>query len=121
MKNLLRFEELAQLAAAIFFMCHLPVSLPWWSWPLLFLAPDLSMLGYIPGNKAGAFCYNFIHHKALGLVILLVGLGMTNPWLQLAGLLLFAHSCFDRTLGYGLKLETGFGFTHLGTIGKAAR
>ena len=29
-----------------------------------------------------------------------------------------AHIGFDRALGYGLKYATGFGFTHLGRIGK---
>jgi hypothetical protein len=32
-----------------------------------------------------------------------------------------AHIGFDRLLGYGLKLETGFEQTHLGPIGKARR
>ena len=29
-----------------------------------------------------------------------------------------AHIGFDRALGYGLKYSAGFGFTHLGRIGK---
>jgi len=29
-----------------------------------------------------------------------------------------AHIGFDRALGYGLKYASGFGFTHLGRIGK---
>jgi hypothetical protein len=29
-----------------------------------------------------------------------------------------AHIGFDRALGYGLKLRAGFGFTHLGRIGR---
>lgn len=37
--------------------------------------------------------------------------------LQLAGIILFAHAAFDRILGYGLKYERGFKFTHLGEIG----
>ena len=31
-----------------------------------------------------------------------------------------AHIGFDRALGYGLKYASGFGFTHLGRIGKAS-
>ena len=31
-----------------------------------------------------------------------------------------AHIGFDRALGYGLKYDTGFSFTHLGRIGKTA-
>lgn len=33
------------------------------------------------------------------------------------GILLFAHSCFDRVLGYGLKFTDDFKHTHLGMIG----
>jgi hypothetical protein len=29
-----------------------------------------------------------------------------------------AHIGIDRALGYGLKYEAGFGFTHLGRIGR---
>ncbi len=121
MKTTLQLEELAQLAAAIIAINYLPVSLPWWSWPILFLSPDLSMLGYTLGNRAGAFCYNLVHHKGFALAILLAGFFFTLPYLQLAGLLLFAHSAFDRALGYGLKYETGFSDTHLGKIGKEAK
>ena len=32
--------------------------------------------------------------------------------------LLERHIGFDRALGYGLKYANGFGFTHLGRIGK---
>jgi hypothetical protein len=31
-----------------------------------------------------------------------------------------AHIGIDRALGYGLKYAEGFGFTHLGRIGKAS-
>jgi len=31
-----------------------------------------------------------------------------------------AHIGIDRALGFGLKYSLGFGFTHLGRIGKAA-
>jgi hypothetical protein len=34
------------------------------------------------------------------------------------GIVLFGHSSLDRMLGFGLKYKEGFGFTHLGKIGK---
>jgi hypothetical protein len=37
---------------------------------------------------------------------------------ELIGVILFSHSSLDRMLGYGLKFEKGFKFTHLGEIGK---
>lgn len=33
----------------------------WWWFPLLILAPDIGMLGYAAGPKAGAWTYNFKH------------------------------------------------------------
>jgi hypothetical protein len=39
-------------------------------------------------------------------------------WLSIA-LIWMAHIGIDRALGYGLKYSAGFGFTHLGRIGKA--
>jgi hypothetical protein len=48
---------------------------------------------------------------------------MIMPW-PLAGplaLIWLAHIGIDRALGYGLKYASGFGFTHLGRIGPAAR
>ena len=44
---------------------------------------------------------------------------LTDSELQLAlALIWLAHIGFDRLLGYGLKSTEGFGFTHLGRIGK---
>ena len=36
------------------------------------------------------------------------------------GLVWLAHIGIDRALGYGLKYQAGFAFTHLGRIGKGA-
>ena len=46
--------------------------------------------------------------------------GLYNGFL-VAGLIWIAHVGFDRALGYGLKYASGFGDTHLGRIGRAAR
>jgi len=89
-------------------------------WLVWILAPDLSMLGYLAGNKAGAVCYNLVHHKGAAILIYLAGLYMRNETLEFAGLILFGHSSMDRGMGYGLKYFSGFQDTHLGKIGKAA-
>jgi hypothetical protein len=47
-----------------------------------------------------------------------VGIYLSNELIQLCGIILFSHAAFDRVLGYGLKYEKGFKFTHLGEIGK---
>lgn len=116
MKNLLSLEEFAQFVLGIFLFSKL--SFAWWWFPVLIFFPDISMLGYLINAKAGAWAYNFFHHKALGILILLVGLTYDLEIISLAGVILFSHSALDRILGYGLKYETDFKDTHLGKIGK---
>lgn len=90
-----------------------------WVFWALFLAPDISMLGYLAGTRTGAFIYNLFHHKGLALLVYIAGLWMASEPLQLAGLVLFGHSSFDRIQGYGLKYSDAFSNTHLGRIGKS--
>ena len=116
MKKVIAIEELAMFLISIYAFSQLTYA--WWIFPALLLAPDISMLGYLAGPKVGAVCYNFVHHKALGIVVYFLGLHYGNEWLVLAGVILFAHSCFDRIMGYGLKYADGFQHTHLGYIGK---
>ena len=117
MKNILKLEELLIAIAAIYAISILPIHLPWWLYIILFFAPDISILGYVAGNKAGAACYNLFHHKGIATIVAAVGLFTGNYYIVLAGLMLLAHSSFDRILGYGLKYVTGFKHTHLGEIG----
>ncbi len=63
MKNIIRIEEGMQLALAIYLFSHLPFA--WWSYVALFIAPDISMLGYIFGPAIGAYCYNDFITKEL--------------------------------------------------------
>jgi len=116
MKNLLKLEELAEALTAVVVFAQLPYA--WWWLPTLFLLPDLSMLGYLAGPRVGAFCYNLLHHKALALAVGLAGWWLHAPVLLLSGSVLLFHAAFDRLMGYGLKYATGFGHTHLGTVGR---
>lgn len=118
MKKILLAEEVAQLAIAILALSLQPIQFNWLLWPLFFLLPDISMLGYLVNPKTGAFSYNLLHHKGIALVILVLGYFIHNDALLLAGLLLLAHSCFDRVMGYGLKYSDSFHNTHLGRIDK---
>ena len=88
----------------------------WWWFLVLILAPDIGMIGYAFGNKTGAFLYNLFHHKGLAIAIYVIGVYLQNDILMLIGAILFAHAAFDRILGYGLKYEKGFKFTHLGDL-----
>ncbi|WP_417885158.1 DUF4260 domain-containing protein [Zunongwangia sp.] len=116
MNNTLKLEELAMFGLSVFAFSMLPYF--WWWFAILFFVPDIGMVGYIWGAKTGAFVYNVLHHKALAIVLGVVGIYLEIDILQLMGVILFSHSAFDRILGYGLKYEKGFKFTHLGEIGK---
>ena len=115
MKKLLSLEELAQFALVIFLFNQ--TSYAWWWFLVLILTPDLSMLGYLAGPKSGAVVYNFFHHKALGVVLFVLGVYLGHEVLEVGGIILFAHAAMDRVFGYGLKHETGFKDTHMGRIG----
>lgn len=90
----------------------------WWLLIPVFFAPDLSFFCYAAGPRIGAFCYNFVHQYGFGLVLLMLGSLSGNTLLLELGALWFAHSGFDRMLGYGLKTTEGFQHTHLGMIGR---
>jgi hypothetical protein len=114
MKTTLKLEELALFLLGIFIFTQLPYA--WWWFLVLILAPDIGMLGYLFGNKAGAISYNIFHHRGIAVVILLLGIYLHSDITQLIGAILFSHAAMDRMLGYGLKYEKGFKFTHLGEI-----
>ena len=116
MKNTLKLEELFMFALSIFLFAQL--NFAWWWYLVLLLVPDLSMVGYLVSPQVGAMTYNFVHHKAVGISLFVVGTWLANPPLQLAGVILFGHSSMDRVFGYGLKYPDAFEHTHLGMIGK---
>ena len=118
MNTILKIEEAAVLAISIFFLTTLNLHIYWWLWPVLFLLPDISMLGYLGGPQLGAFTYNLFHHKAVAVAVIIAGYLLHNDYLLLTGWLLLGHSSFDRMLGYGLKYNDSFSHTHLGMIGK---
>ena len=57
---------------------------PWYIFLLLFLLPDLSMLGYLAGPRLGAMVYNALH-STLG-PALLAGLGLFLDHSMLLGI-----------------------------------
>ncbi len=119
MKNLLNLEEAAMFLLVVIVLVQFRVE--WWVYLLLALGPDISMLGYTAGNRAGATCYNLFHHKGIAVLLCLAGVwldGDTASVLGIAGIIMFGHASMDRMLGYGLKLKEGFSYTHLGRIGK---
>ncbi len=116
MKNIIKLEELFMLILALYLFSLLNYS--WWLFAALFLTPDIGMLGYLINTKTGAFTYNIFHHKGIAIIIYIIGIYLNIPILMFTGILLFAHSSFDRMLGYGLKYSDNFKSTHLGNLGK---
>ncbi|RYY28086.1 MAG: DUF4260 family protein [Chitinophagaceae bacterium] len=116
MSFLLTLEEAGMFLLSIILFSQLDYT--WWVFPAFLLLPDLSMLGYLSGPKAGAWLYNFVHHKLVAVTLFALGLYLQIPGLQFAGIILFGHSSMDRMFGYGLKYTDSFSNTHLGKIGK---
>jgi len=115
---LLRIEGACIFAIALVLYARSDES--WWLFAILFLAPDLSFLGYLAGTRLGAIAYNLLHTIAGPIALALAGLFVSYEPAMAIALIWLAHCGFDRALGYGLKYEAGFGFTHLGRIGRAA-
>ena len=91
----------------------------WWIYVILFLAPDLSFLGYLAGPRVGAVVYNAAHSYMAPVALLTLGFALGEPLILSIAMIWLAHIGIDRALGYGLKYAAGFGFTHLGRIGRA--
>ena len=115
MKVLLKVEELMMFVLGIFMFGLLGYQ--WWWFLALILVPDIGMLGYLFSSKIGAITYNLFHHKGLAILLYFLGMYFSSPIIQLSGIILFSHSSLDRVLGYGLKYDKGFKYTHLGEIG----
>ena len=90
----------------------------WWTFALLLLTPDLSILGYLAGPRIGAALYNAVHAYFGPAALGLAGLfgATTNVWPLC--LIWLAHIGMDRALGLGLKFGDAFQNTHLGVVGK---
>ena len=116
MRNLLKIEELFLFGLALFLFSRLDYNWGWYA--LLFLAPDLSMFGYLANPRLGAWTYNLVHHKGVSVALYVLGYLFSIPWLMFAGTILLGHSSLDRVFGYGLKHDDAFQNTHLGVIGK---
>ncbi|WP_022723914.1 DUF4260 domain-containing protein [Rhodopseudomonas sp. B29] len=115
---LMRLEGVVLLAASTLFYAVSDGS--WLLYAVLFFAPDLGMIGYLAGPRAGALVYNAAHSIIGPLLIAVAGVVLLWPLGGVLSLIWFSHIGFDRALGYGLKYGTGFGFTHLGRIGRQA-
>jgi hypothetical protein len=114
MNTILRLEELAMFGLSLFGFTLLDIS--WWWYAGCILLPDVGMVGYLHNSRTGAYAYNLFHHKGIALLIYSAGIYFHNDPLLFAGIILFSHASMDRMLGFGLKYEKGFRYTHLGEL-----
>lgn len=114
---ILRLEGLLVLIAGSLAFSRLDYG--WTIYFLYFFAPDISLLGYVAGPKVGSIVYNLGHSYVIPVAVALAGFSLDAPILLAAGLIWISHIGFDRALGFGLKYPKGFGYTHLGLIGKS--
>jgi hypothetical protein len=118
-KTLLRLEGLTLFAGMTLLYAVWDGS--WWVYAILFLAPDLSFAAYLAGPKVGAIVYNAAHSYMAPVSLMVAGFALSSPLTLSIAMIWMAHIGIDRALGYGLKYSAGFGFTHLGRIGKDAK
>ena len=110
----LRLEAMAVFVGGL--LVWIAMNGGWLKFVLGFLLPDLALLAYLIGPRAGAGVYNFTHSYLVPAALAIVGATLDDTLLLLAGALWTAHIGFDRMLGLGLKYPTGFADTHLGQL-----
>jgi|SRR5688572_30423676 hypothetical protein len=108
---LLRLEGAAVLGASI--ALYADGEWSWLAYLLLFLTPDLSMLGYLAGARVGALTYDLMHFATLPIGLGVVGVIADAGLPVQLGLIWLGHIGIDRALGYGMKYPTAFRDTHL--------
>ena len=109
---LLRLEGLA--IGAISALLYARTGASWWIFAALWLAPDLSILGYFLGPCRGSRVYNTVHTYTLPGTLAIFSLILHAPALLPFALIWVNHIAVDRMMGYGLKFSNGFDWTHLG-------
>lgn len=108
---LLRIEGGAVCAAAL--AVYFDADFGWVLLLVLFLAPDLTFVGYAAGPRVGAAVYNAAHTYVGPLALGAGGIIGDSDLATQLGLIWAAHIGIDRLLGYGLKYPTRFRDTHL--------
>jgi len=116
--TMLRLEGLA--VAAVTAVLYARSGASWWLFAALWLIPDLSMLGYLSKPCRGARIYNAAHTYTVPGALAMSALVLHAHALLPFALIWANHIGVDRFMGYGLKYADGFGFTHLGRLGKRA-
>jgi hypothetical protein len=112
--TVLRLEGLAAAALSAVFYARTGAS--WRLFAALWLAPDLSLLGYLAGPNWGARIYNAIHAYLTPATLAVSALLLHSEMLVPFALIWINHIGVDWMMGYGLKFQQGFAWTHLGKL-----
>ncbi len=96
---------------ALFFYHSLRFS--WILFIVLFLWPDILMVGYLLNPKLGSRLYNLVHTDVLPAALATSSFALHRTSLLAFALIWLGHIGFDRALGFGLKYPTFFKDTHL--------
>jgi hypothetical protein len=110
-RYILRAEGLLVLLGATYAYSQLDMG--WLLFAVLFLVPDVFMIGYLRDAKLGAITYNFGHTYIVPGVMLVLAHSLGQSTALALSLIWIAHIGFDRVLGYGLNYAAGFKVTHL--------
>ena len=110
--QLLRLEGLA--VGVISALLYARTGVSWWLFAALWLAPDLSILGYYLGPCRGSRVYNAAHTYIVPATLAVGGMLLHGSMLLAFALIWVNHIGVDRMMGYGLKFSNGFDWTHLG-------
>lgn len=110
-RPLLQLEGAAVLIVSLIFYHWSHGS--WLQFALLFLLPDLAMLGFVANIRVGAITYNAVHTYVGPLALAGYSFLSNRPAIVSLSLIWIAHIGFDRMIGFGLKYPTRFNDTHL--------
>lgn len=110
-KTLVKLEGLTIFLASLYFYSLLNAS--WLLFVLLWLLPDLFMLGYLKDKKTGSIVYNIVHNYMFVFIVTALGIFLQNNFIISLGVITLSHIGMDRFLGYGLKYAKGFKQTHI--------
>jgi len=108
---LLRVEGAVALGVSILLYSESHTS--WILFAVLFLSPDLFMLGYLVNARIGAAVYNSVHTLFAPGILIVIAMFTSRQQLLPFAFIWTAHIGLDRMLGFGLKYPTRFKDTHL--------
>jgi hypothetical protein len=110
-RSLVHLEGAAVFALSLFAYHWIHGS--WLLFPVLFLLPDLSMIGYAVSVRLGATTYNAVHTYVGPLLFAAYAFGLDHQTGLKLSFIWIAHIGLDRMFGFGLKYPTRFKDTHL--------